>query len=341
MTSSIDCQALVSSAAPPGTWKSRLAGAHVATTLVLVALVVLPFLVSDYRSFQVATILAYAVALLGLNLLTGYNGQFSLGHGAFFALGAYVAAIFSTKLGMPFWLTVPLAGGVGFCFGFLFGLPALRLGSLYLALATFSLALAVPQLLKWKKAEALTGGVLGVTMQKPGVPAWLPISQDQLLYFFTLAVTAIMFLLARNLIASRMGRVLVAIREQPVAATAAGVHLALVKSTTFGISVAYTSVAGALSAWLVQYVAPDSFTAMLSITMLVGIVVGGVATLWGPVFGAIFIVLVPSAAESVAKSAPGLVYGLALLLCIFVMPGGVAGTLQSLVRRLAGRRAGA
>lgn len=305
-----------------------------ATAIVTVAaLGALPFVISGYHSFQLATIMVYAIALLGLNLLTGYNGQISLGHGAFFALGGYVAAILSTKFGVPFWLTVPLAAFIGMGVGFLFGLPALRLGSLYLALATFSLALAVPQLLKWKKAEFLTGGVLGVTMQKPEVPQWLPLTQDQMLYLFTLLVAVVMFILARNLIDSRIGRVLVAIRERPVAATSAGINISMVKSITFGVSVMYTSVAGALSAWLLQYVAPDSFSLMLSITLLTGIIIGGVASLAGPVLGAIFITLVPTVAESISKSAPGLVYGVCLLLVVFLMPQGMWGAWQSIRSR--------
>lgn len=304
----------------------------------LVVLCILPFVVDGYRSFQVATILLYAVALLGLNLLTGYNGQISLGHGAFFALGGYVAAILSTSFGVPFWLTVPLAGLVGLCIGFLFGLPALRLGSLYLALATFSLALAVPQLLKWKKAEFFTGGVLGITLQKPPVPAWLPLTQDQQLYLFTLLVAIVMFLLAHNLINSRIGRALIAIRERPVAATSAGINIAIVKSTTFGVSVMFTAVAGALSALLVQYVAPDSFSLMLSITMLVGIIVGGTASLAGSVLGAIFITLVPNVAESISKSAPGVIYGACLLAVVFLMPRGILGALVGVAKWVRERR---
>ncbi|WP_341886970.1 branched-chain amino acid ABC transporter permease [Variovorax sp. YR752] len=306
--------------------------------LVLV-LCAVPFVVDGYRSFQVATILLYAVALIGLNLLTGYNGQISLGHGAFFALGGYVTAILSATFGVPFWLTVPLAGLVGLIVGFLFGLPALRLGSLYLALATFSLALAVPQLLKWKSAEFITGGVLGIALQKPSVPAWLPLTQDQLLYLFTLLVAVVMYVLAHNLVNSRIGRALIAIRERPIAATAAGINVAIVKSTTFGVSVMFTAVAGALSALLVQYVAPDSFSLMLSITMLVGIIVGGTASLAGPVVGAIFITLIPNVAESISKSAPGAIYGACLLIVVLCMPRGIWGAVQSVVHRFCRRKA--
>lgn len=328
-TESIDRPTALRAIAPP----DRDSGAAVLSFVI--ALAVLPFVISPYHAFQVATIMVYALALLGLNLLTGYNGQISLGHGAFFALGSYVAAVLSTKFGMPFWVTVPVAGVLSMGAGFLFGLPALRLGSLYLALATFSLALVVPQLLKWKKAEFLTGGVLGITMRKPEVPTWLPLTQDQMLYLFTLSVTVVMFVLARNLIDSRTGRALVAIRERPVAATSAGIHLAMVKSMTFGVSAMFTSVAGALSAWLLLYVAPDSFSLMLSITMLIGSIIGGMASLPGAVLGAIFITQVPSLAESISKSAPGLVYGVCLLAVVFLMPRGIWGAWRTFRNRRA------
>jgi branched-chain amino acid transport system permease protein len=172
------------------------------------------------------------------------------------------------------------------------------------------------------------------------VPSWLPLTQDQLLYLFTLLVTIVMFVLAYNLINSRIGRALIAIRERPVAATAAGINIAMVKSATFGVSVMFTSVSGALSALLVQYVAPDSFSLMLSITMLVGIIVGGVASLAGPVVGAIFITMVPNVAESISKSAPGAVYGACLLAVVFFMPRGVWGGLLKLADRVRSHRAG-
>ncbi|MCW5620685.1 MAG: branched-chain amino acid ABC transporter permease, partial [Burkholderiales bacterium] len=145
-----------------------------AVLLVLALLCALPFVVSGYRTFQFTVALVYAIVLLGLNILTGYNGQISLGHGAFYAIGAYVAAILIQKLGMPYWLTIPAGGVVCLVFGFLFGLPALRLQGHYLALATFALAVAMPQLLKYKGIEDWTGGVQGIVIAKPHVPAGLP-----------------------------------------------------------------------------------------------------------------------------------------------------------------------
>ena len=165
----------------------------------------LPFLVSNYRTFQFTLVLVYAIALLGLNILTGYNGQISLGHGAFYAIGAYVAAILMDKFGVPYWATLPVAGAVCLVVGFLFGLPALRLEGLYLALATFALGVSLPQLLKYKHLEQWTGGVQGIVIAKPDPPFGLPLNPDQWLYFFTLAVTVVMFLSAGTCCAAASG----------------------------------------------------------------------------------------------------------------------------------------
>ena len=253
----------------------------------------LPFFVSDYRTLQFTQVLVYAIAILGLNILTGYNGQISLGHGAFYAVGAYTAAILMDKFGVPYWATIPIAGVVCLAFGFAFGLPALRLDGHYLALATFALAVSVPQLLKYKRIEEWTGGVQGINILKPDAPFGLKISADQWIYFFTLLVTVIMFLLAYNLLRGRIGRALVAIRDQPIAAEAMGINIALYKSLAFGVSALYTGIAGALGAVVVQYVSPDSFAPLLSISLLVGVVIGGLATLSGAIYGAIFVQFAP------------------------------------------------
>src|SRR5487761_2645099 len=193
----------------------------------LLAVCALPFLVSNYHTFQLTLVLVYSIALLGLNILTGYNGQISLGHGAFYAIGAYVAAILMNTYNVPYWLTVPVAGVVCFAAGFLFGLPALRLEGLYLALATFALGVSMPPLLKSHGLEHWTGGVQGIVIMKPDPPFGLPVNADQWLYFFTLAVALVMFVLGWNLLRGRVGRSLIAIRDQPVAAEAMGVYNAL------------------------------------------------------------------------------------------------------------------
>src|SRR5690349_15466086 len=228
------------------------------TILLVVLACALPFVVSNYHTFQLTLVLVYAIALLGLNILTGYNGQISLGHGAFYALGAYCAAILMDKANAPYWATLPCAGGVCLVAGFLFGLPALRLEGLYLALATFALGVVLPQILKYKGIEPFTGGVQGITLEKPRAPLGLPLSPDQWLFFLALAVALALFLVARNLVSADTGRVIVAIRDQPVAASSVGIDNAMYKSLTFGVSALYTGVAGALSALVVQFVGPDS-----------------------------------------------------------------------------------
>jgi branched-chain amino acid transport system permease protein len=290
---------------------------------------------SDYRLFVGCMVLSYAIAILGVNILTGYNGQISLGHGAFYALGAYSAAILMDRLGVPYGLAIPVAGAICLAAGYLFGFPALKLEGLYLALATYALGVALPQLLKYRRLEAWTGGVGGIVLTKPEAPFGLPLSPDQWLYALTLAVTLLMFFLARNLLDGGTGRAIVAVRENPIAAETMGVNIAQTKAITFGVSALFTGVGGALSALAVQFVAPDSFGAFLSISLLVGVVVGGVGTISGALFGALFIQFVPTWAERLSKAAPWAIYGAVLIVFVFVLPGGVVGGLRRLRGRLA------
>jgi len=294
----------------------------------------LPLLVSDYRVFQFNLVLVYAIALLGLNILTGYNGQISLGHGAFYAIGAYCAAVLMDKYGVPYWATLPVAGAVCLLVGFLFGLPALRLEGLYLALATFALGVSLPQLLKYHRLEKWTGGVQGIVIAKPEAPFGLPINADRWLYYFTLAVAIVMFLIAWNLLRGRVGRALVAIRDNHVAAEAMGVNNAIYKSLAFGVSAMYTGIAGALGGIAIQFVAPDSFNIFLSIMFLVGIVVGGLASISGAIYGALFIQFVPNIADEISKAAPWAIFGIFLIGFVYLMPMGVAGAVRMAVARL-------
>jgi branched-chain amino acid transport system permease protein len=306
--------------------------------ILMVIACALPFLVGNYRTFQLTLVLVYAIALLGLNILTGYNGQISLGHGAFYAIGAYTAAILMDKLGAPYWATIPAAGAVCLVAGFLFGLPALRLEGLYLALATFALGVSMPQLLKYHRLEAWTGGVQGIVIAKPEPPAvltnaGLPINADQWLYFFALAVSILMFALGWNLVRGRVGRALMAIRDHHIAAEAMGINNALYKSLAFGVSAMYTGIAGALGAITVQYVAPDSFNIFLSIVFLVGIVVGGLASIPGALYGALFIQFVPNIADDLSKAAPWAIFGVIMIAFVYLMPTGVAGAIRQLLAR--------
>jgi len=305
----------------------------------------LPDVVSNYRLFLVSTMIIAAIAVLGLNLLTGFNGQISLGHSAFYAVGAYTAAILMDKLDMPYYATLPIAAVMCFVVGYLFGLPALKLEGHYLALATFALALSVPQILKYKWLEDLTGGVQGIVLSKPEVPFGLPLNEDQWLYYYCLVVMVLLYWAAANILNSRSGRAMMAIRDQYMAADTMGIDTALYKTVTFGISAAYTGVAGALSASAIAFVAPDSFNFFLSIKFLIGLVVGGVGSMAGSVVGGIFYVLVDNSAQALStfiKNDLGLqfdlsaytVFGVILIVLMYLMPMGIVGGVYYLVRSM-------
>ena len=312
---------------------------RIATLAVFAFALAFPFFASGYRLYQGSQALIYAIALIGLNLLTGFNGQISLGHGAFFAIGGYGVAILTVKLGLSYWLAIPISAVVCFGAGFLFGFPALRFGGLYLALATFALAVATPQILTYKGIDAWTGGSSGVLLAKPAAPFGLPLNADQWQFLLCLFCAALLYWAATNLAHGRVGRALIAIRDQPIAAETMGVNAALYKTMCFGVSALYAGVAGGLSALTVGFVSPESFTLALSLSFLVGIVVGGLASLPGALFGALFIQFVPNFADGLsvtfgesAKALPGAIYGALLILIMAAMPMGVAGFLWSLFR---------
>jgi len=231
-------------------------------------------------------------------------------------------------------VSAAVCGALGFAVGF----PALRLGGLYLALTTFALAVAVPQVLKHRAIEDWTGGVQGLFLVKPDPPSWLLLNADQWMYLVALAVSAALFLLAWNLIRSRIGRALMATRDHPTAAEAMGMDIAMLKTRAFAVSAMITGVAGSLGAVVIEFVAPDSFGAAVSISLFVGLVVGGVASILGSVFGGLFVLFVPNIAEGISKTAPGVIYGILLLLFLFVLPDGFAGLLRRLGARWRGRR---
>ncbi len=290
-------------------------------------------LFSDYHLFQLTMVIVYAIAILGLAILVGFNGQISLGHGAFYAIGAYTTAVLMYKYEVPYWATLPVSAVVCAGFGFLIGLPALRLAGLYLALTTFALAVAVPQLLKHDALEPWTGGVQGLVIDKPDPPFGLDMSPDQWLYVFSLTVAALLFLLAWNIVRGRIGRAMMAIRDHALAAEAMGIDIALLKTRTFALSALFTGVAGSLGAIVVQFVAPDSFNIFVSIYLFVGLVVGGVSSIGGAILGGFFIEFVPNVAEKVSKAAPGAVYGVILIAVMFLMPGGAAGFIGAVLAR--------
>jgi branched-chain amino acid transport system permease protein len=301
---------------------------------------VAPFFLKNFYIFQLTLAMVYAIALLGLNILVGYNGQVSLGHGAFYAIGAYVCAILIDKADWPYWAGVLPAGVVCLVFGYAFGLPALRLSGHYLALATLALGVTTPQVLKHKALEDYTGGFSGIVLSKPKVPFGLPINQDQWIYLFVYAILLVLFLVAYNILRGRIGRALIAIRDQPIAAEAMGINSAVIKTSTFGVSAFYTGVAGALSAIVVQFVSPDSYDFFLSVTLIVGIAVGGFASISGAIYGALFILLVPNFAGELSKSAPWAIYGVLLILAMYFMPSGAAGLVRLIGHRIERRLKG-
>jgi branched-chain amino acid transport system permease protein len=272
-------------------------------TLALIALALtLPFALSNYHVFELTMVLIYAIAVLGLNILTGYNGQISLGHGGFFAAGAYTAAILMHRYGVPYWATLPPAGLICFVLGVLFGLPALRFEGPYLALVTLAMALATPQLLKY--FDTWTGGQQGINLVKPVPPPGLGLDRDRWLYLIALVVLLIAIRIAANMLHGRTGRAWVAIRDHPIAAAAMGINTARYK------------------------------TLALSISFLVGSAVGGIATIGGAIVGGFFIQFVPNLANDISDAAPWAIYGLAMLLFMYAMPHGVVGSLGPWLMRL-------
>lgn len=288
-------------------------------------LIIIPIL-PPYTAFMVAQFLTILLAVHALNILAGYNGQVSLGNGAFFALGAYVTAISIKSFGIHYLIAVALGGVVSAAVGAIVAIPALRLGGVYLALATFAAAVAVPQILKFGPLEALTGGIGGLMLNPPG--AMLGLSRDHVLLLIALPVTSAVLWIGDNLVQGSGGRQISAVRMNAMAASATGADVNRTKILVLTVSAWMTGVAGALSAIIVQYVSPDSFNFILSITLLVGVVIGGLGSLTGSVLGAAFIQIVPNYVDQVSKTATGAVFGLTLIGVMALMPLGLAGALR-------------
>jgi branched-chain amino acid transport system permease protein len=316
----------------------------------------LPVFVSEFKAQQYAYVGIYLVALLGLNILTGYTGQISLGHGAFMAIGGYTAAILmvgNEQFGGPVgggvkdvW-TIPVAAFVAGLAGVAFGIPALRLSGLYLALATFAVAVALPSAVK--RFEEFTGGGTGVNLfGQPELTGGISgvdvfgrhLSFNDWLYYLCWSIALVAFAVAWLILRGRTGRAFRAVRDSEIAAASSGVSLPRYKTLAFGISAAYAGVAGALFAIANTFVNPDTFPVALSIFLLVGVVVGGLGGLAGLVFGAIFIEFLPLWAqgedlgshlpdfiveETKKPGGPAIVYGVVLILLMFVLPSGVGG----------------
>ena len=318
---------------------SRIGWRVVALAAVPLLVVFLPKAFNDYFNYRLAFVGIYFIAIVGLNVLTGYNGQISLGHGAFMAVGAYTTAILNVNYGVGLYWTIPLAGIVTGLFGFAFGFPALRLSGVYLALATFGLAVSIP--LVAKRFEHFTGGGQGKTVALPSSPIG-GLSTNQWISYLTWAIAGLMFGLAWWILRGNLGRAFRAVRDAPIAAVSSGVSLARYKTLAFGIAAAYAGVAGALLTIAIAFVNPDTFPVSLSILLLTGAVVGGLSSLEGMLFGAVFIQFAPGWADHLsshlhyneATIQSTVFYGLILLLVLFVMPTGFAGLMHQLAGAL-------
>jgi branched-chain amino acid transport system permease protein len=307
----------------------------VAFGVVLAALALgAPFLVPGYFALNLSYALIFSIAILGLNILTGYTGQITLGHGAFIAIGAYASAIAQQKLGINYLLSVAIAGAACGLVGFGVGIPALRLEGIYLALATFALAIAAPTLLK--KPEAITGGVKGIILLPVTSPTDL-LTDDQFFYGVCLVITVILFVLCWNILRGRTGRAFRAIRDGDLAAVSFGINLASYKTLAFALSAGLAGVAGALYGIATGFVSADAYPFQLSILLVVGGVLGGISTLEGAVIGGFFVQFLPLVSQQalgtinkqLANAAPSVTQGVLLILVMFVARQGVAGLVRT------------
>lgn len=293
--------------------------------VVAAVLSVLPFVLSDYHTYLGAEVGVFFVAVLGLNILTGYTGQISIGHGAFMAIGGYTTAIMSRDHHTNLIVTMLLAFAICFVAGLLFGLPALRLSGVYLALATFALAISIPYLtLQW---STFFGGSSGVQSTTTEGNVWL--------YGVAWGTSAVLFALAWLILRGRVGRAFRAVRDSEIASVASGVEIGIYKTLAFAISAAFCGVSGALYVVSLNgFAQPQEFGLDLSLSLLVGAAVAGLGSLWGVLAGAAFIGLLPRVSTSVPVIGNdhwrGVVYGTLVIVVMLVLPGGFAGLLARL-----------
>jgi branched-chain amino acid transport system permease protein len=282
----------------------------------------LGFHMGGYRQGLGARVGIYFIAILGLNVLVGYTGQISIGHGAFMAIGGYTTAIMSNYHHTNLIATLPLAFAITFVCGVLVGIPALRFRGVYLALATFALAVSVPQLpLKWSK---WTGGSNGIRTFTTPTNAWI--------YGVTWTCAALAFLAAWLLLRGRTGRAFRAIRDSEIAAAASGVSLPVYKTLAFGVSAGFAGIAGSLFVLVTNgYAQPNEFAVTLSLQILIGAAVAGLGSLYGTIFGALFVGLLPELSTSTpligSSHGQDVVFGLIVILIMILLPNGVAGLL--------------
>jgi branched-chain amino acid transport system permease protein len=312
------------------------------TLAVVLAVYVLliPQQFEEFRVAQFSNVIAISIAVLGLGLLTGFNGQISVGHGAFFGMGAYTTAILTAEHGWSHLATIPVTMVLCFAVGVLVGLPALRISGLYLALVTLALATLFPLVIQ--KYSDVTGGSTGIGVPDFEPPAWAgDMADDQWAYYVLLTFAVVIFVLVRNLIRSRVGRAIISVRDNEVAAEVLGVNLARYKVLTFGISAMIAGIGGSLlvmNTAVLDRVDPAQYTITRSIQFLAALVIGGAATILGPVLGSIFIVFVPELSADVNAELGNVIFGTVLVVLMLVLPSGFLGGLRrvetSLVRRM-------
>jgi branched-chain amino acid transport system permease protein len=287
-----------------------------------VAVALLPFGLSGYHQGLAVYVAIYFIAILGLNILTGYTGQISIGHGAFMAIGGYTTVLLSIHQHLNLIATLPVSFAIAFAFGVLVGIPALRLSGVYLALATFALAVSVPQFpLKFSK---FLGGSNGLQTDHTVSHIWL--------YGVSWGCAAILFAAGWLLLRGRIGRAFRAIRDSEVAAASSGVALPIYKTFAFGVSAAFAGVAGSLFVLATNgYAQPNEFGVLLSLKILIGAAVAGLGSLWGVAIGAVFIGLLPEISASVpligSSHGEDVVFGLIVILVMLLLPNGFAGLL--------------
>ena len=312
-------------------WIKFWVGAFVASLLIL------PMIGNPYSVYLINLSCINIIAALGLNILTGFTGQISMGHGAFFAIGAYCTAILSNRFELPFWICLPASAILGAITGLLIGIPCLRLKGLYLAIATMSFTVVIEYVvITW---DSLTYGVRGISLKYLNLFGF-PLNSNNKLYYFLILITALAIIGMTNLSRTRVGRAFFAIRDREIAAATIGINLTQFKTLAFVISSLYAALAGGLYAYLMGYVHPEHFTLMLSITFIAMIIVGGFGTVLGSIFGAVFIIVVPEviriSAQTLGQLIPEIankyneecnvaVFGLLIIIFLIFEPKGLFG----------------
>ncbi len=293
-----------------------------------VGLLSVPGLFEDFQVYQLSVALTYAMAILGLNILMGFNGQISVAHGVFFAVGGYTSAILMSRWGINYLATLPAAVVIAASLGLAVGIPALRWQGLPLAFITFGLAVLGPPIAL--KLEPITNGASGISLEKPAAPTWFPGSQDSFLYLLCLLGCALCVAVARRLLRGNSGRALRAVRDNGLIAQSMGVNLARVRISAFTISAAFAGFGGGLFAIVNGFVSPESFQMTKSFDFLVGSILGGITSIAGAFIGALFVVFLPDWSQDMNLAAAGIIYAAVLVLMMLLARDGIVGRLDAI-----------